>query len=240
MMAKTTNINGSWNRHSVVSSLAECNWKRVATNRKFCIQGSPAASYRLLSAKNITRPQLKFKEKIRNKPGPFVPKIKEKPHSLKPLAILVELNDFGDEEFSHPYEFELERFTPDPKFLAVPEVVSLFPKVKETPLVMVETEEGLKSLLKDLSQETMISVDLEVFIGKRMCLNAYCWLIIYFQAHSYRSFQGITCLMQISTSKSDYIVDTLELWDQLQPLNEIFCNPKIVKVNACRIGLDET
>ncbi len=117
---------------------------------------------------------MKFKEKIRNKPGPFVPKIKEKPHSLKPLAILVELNDFGDEEFSHPYEFELERFTPDPKFLEVTENVSLFPKVQETPLVMVETEEGLKSLLKDLSQETMISVDLEVFIEKRMRLNVYC------------------------------------------------------------------
>ena len=36
--------------------------------------------------------------------------------------------------------------------------------------------------------------------------------------------------MQISTIKTDYIVDTLELWDNLQPLNEIFCNPKIVKV----------
>ena len=36
--------------------------------------------------------------------------------------------------------------------------------------------------------------------------------------------------MQISTIKTDYIIDTLELWDHLQPLNEIFCNPKIVKV----------
>lgn len=50
------------------------------------------------------------------------------------------------------------------------------------------------------------------------------------QAHSYRTFQGITCLMQISTDETDYIVDTLELWDKLQPLNEVFCNPKIVKV----------
>lgn len=189
MMAKTSNINGSWNRHSMSSS---------------------ATSYKLLSAKNILRPQLKFKEKIRNSPGPFVPKIKEKPHSLKPLAILLELNDLGDEEFSHPYEFELERFTPDSKFLAVADEVAPFAKVQDTPLVMVETEEALKSLINDLLMESVIAVDLE--------------------AHSYRSFQGITCLMQISTNKRDYIVDTLELWDHLQPLNEVFCNPKIVKI----------
>ncbi|XP_057373102.1 exosome component 10-like [Daphnia carinata] len=188
MMAKTSNINGSWNRHSVSST----------------------TTYKLLSAKNILRPQLKFKEKIRNSPGPFVPKIKEKPHSLKPLAILLELNDLGDEEFSHPYEFELERFTPHPKFLTVADEVAPFSKVKDTPLVMVETEEALKSLINDLLMESVIAVDLE--------------------AHSYRSFQGITCLMQISTNKCDYIVDTLELWDHLQPLNEVFCNPKIVKI----------
>lgn len=131
---------------------------------RFLLQGSPAAPYRLLSAKNILRPQLKFKEKIKNKPGPFIPKIKEKPHSLKPLAILLELNDFGDEEFSHPYEFELERFTPDPKFLTLSKEVAPFRKVQETPLVMVETEDALKSLLDDLSKESVIAVDLEVFI----------------------------------------------------------------------------
>lgn len=110
------------------------------------------------------RPQLKFKDKIRNKAAPFVPKIKEKPHSLKPLAILVELNDFGDEEFSHPYEFELERFVPDSKFLTVNEEVVPYRELQETSLVMVETEENLKSLIEDLSKESVIAVDLEVFI----------------------------------------------------------------------------
>lgn len=105
---------------------------------------------------------MKFKEKIKNSTGPFIPKIKDKPHSLKPLAILLELNDFGDEEFSHPYEFELERFTPDPKFFTVLDEVPLFPSVQEIPLVMIDTEEGLKSLLKVLLEETVIAVDLEV------------------------------------------------------------------------------
>lgn len=107
---------------------------------------------------------MKFKEKIKNSPGPFIPKIKDKPHSLKPLAILLELNDLGDEEFSHPYEFELERFTPDPKFFTVLDEVPPFPSVQEIPLVMIDTEEGLKSLLKVLLKETVIAVDLEVSI----------------------------------------------------------------------------
>ena len=84
MMAKTSNINGSWNRHSVVSLKLIKSIVQSALDIDPCVQGSPAASFKLLSAKNILRPQLKFKEKIRNKPGPFVPKIKEKPHSLKP------------------------------------------------------------------------------------------------------------------------------------------------------------
>ena len=89
------------------------------------------------------------------------------------MAILVELNDLGDEEFSHPYEFELERFTPDEKFMKIQEKVASFHKVQETPLVMVETEEGLKSLLADLSKETVISVDLEVLSENRIRLIAY-------------------------------------------------------------------
>uniref|UniRef100_S4R5X1 3'-5' exonuclease domain-containing protein n=1 Tax=Petromyzon marinus TaxID=7757 RepID=S4R5X1_PETMA len=48
--------------------------------------------------------------------------------------------------------------------------------------------------------------------------------------HSYRSFLGITCLMQISTRKEDFIIDTLMLRDDLHILNEAFTNPNIVKV----------
>lgn len=114
-----------------------------------------------MSAKNILRPQLKFKEKINNKPGPFVPKLKEKPHSLKPLAILLELNDYGDEEYSHPYEFELERFEPDPKFFQIVKEPN-YRNVDETPLVVVSTADDLKTLLNDLSTHEVIGVDLEV------------------------------------------------------------------------------
>lgn len=37
--------------------------------------------------------------------------------------------------------------------------------------------------------------------------------------------------MQLSTRNADYIVDTLELRDKMQVLNEIFTDPAVVKVN---------
>lgn len=40
----------------------------------------------------------------------------------------------------------------------------------------------------------------------------------------------MTCILQISTRTEDFIVDTLKLRDDLQILNEVFTDPKIVKV----------
>lgn len=51
-----------------------------------------------------------------------------------------------------------------------------------------------------------------------------------FQHHSYRSYQGITCLMQISTFTKDYLVDTLALRSELYRMNEVFTDPNIIKV----------
>lgn len=42
--------------------------------------------YRLLSAHNIKRPQLKFKDKVDNASKPFVPILRTKPNALKSLA----------------------------------------------------------------------------------------------------------------------------------------------------------
>lgn len=53
--------------------------------------------------------------------------------------------------------------------------------------------------------------------------------------HSYRSWSGFLCLMQISTRTEDFVVDTLVLRDELQELNEVFTNPTIVKVSSISI-----
>ena len=61
------------------------------------------------------------------------------------------------------------------------------------------------------------------------CIN--CLFI--FQHYSYRMFQGITGLMQISTSTQDYLIDTLLLHSDLCILNDVFADPNIVKVSIC-------
>lgn len=49
--------------------------------------------------------------------------------------------------------------------------------------------------------------------------------------HDTRSYIGLVSLMQISTREKDWIVDTLKPWRQdLQVLNEVFTDPKIIKV----------
>lgn len=48
--------------------------------------------------------------------------------------------------------------------------------------------------------------------------------------HSYRSFLGFTCLMQISTRDEDFLVDTLKLRSELHILNEIFTDFTLTKV----------
>jgi len=55
------------------------------------LQLTPASSkrspgYRLLTARNITRPQSQFRDKIDNSGRAFIPKIVTKPNALRPLA----------------------------------------------------------------------------------------------------------------------------------------------------------
>lgn len=47
--------------------------------------GSRSEMFRLLHAKNVARPQLKFKEKVDNSNTPFIPKIFIKPNAMKSL-----------------------------------------------------------------------------------------------------------------------------------------------------------
>jgi len=67
-------------------------------------------------------------------------------------------------------------------------------------------------MLESLKKATEIAVDLE--------------------HHDYRSYYGFVCLMQISTREKDWIIDTLELREELIALNEVFTNPSIIKVNS--------
>ncbi|CAK9815186.1 Exosome component 10 [Anthophora quadrimaculata] len=189
---KNQQINGSWNNQ--VHQLPQ-NTESVQ-------------SVRLLAAKNIQRPQLMFKDKIDNSSKPWCPRIKDKPNSLKPLAIYLEEEENG-EVFNHPYEYELDLFVVPVDQLKKSELVK-YKSLEETPLIMIKDPADIKLLLEDLKRYKEIAVDLE--------------------HHSYRSYQGITCLMQISTGDTDYLIDTLSLRSELHELNEIFTKPTILKV----------
>ncbi|XP_010213708.1 PREDICTED: exosome component 10 [Tinamus guttatus] len=193
-------------------------------------------TFRLLHAKNISRPQLKFREKIDNSNTPFVPKLFIKPNALKPLPealtksgrerkerpedldVPAALADFIHQQrtqqteqdmFAHPYQYELEHFSPADGVLRKPEL-QIYRPIKETPCHFISTLDKLVELNEKLMNCKEFAVDLE--------------------HHSYRSFLGLTCLMQISTRTEDFIIDTLELRSAMNILNETFTDPAIVKV----------
>ena len=81
-------------------------------NRKQEPSSSASTPVKLLAAKNVHRPQMKFSRFIDNSDHPFQPRLTEKPHAMKPLSILVEFDGEGKEVFSHPYIYEMERDQP--------------------------------------------------------------------------------------------------------------------------------
>ncbi|KAL4326292.1 hypothetical protein GQ457_11G006270 [Hibiscus cannabinus] len=85
------------------------------------------------------------------------------------------------------------------------------PSIESTPFKLVEEVKDLKELAAKLSSVNEFAVDLE--------------------HNQYRSFLGLTCLMQISTRTEDFIVDTLKLRIHVGPyLREVFKDPTKKKV----------
>ena len=114
--------------------------------------------------------------------------------------------------YPHPYKYELEHFDygaiKDKQLVTVKE--QLYGSLEKVPCVWIDSVEALKELAAYLDTVDSIAIDLE--------------------HHSFRSYFGITCLMQISTRKKDYLVDTLALRTELWRLNTSFTAPHIVKV----------
>lgn len=92
--------------------------------------------------------------------------------------------------------------------VAEPRMIKSF---EDTPFTWVSTVAELNAMLGKLRDALEIAVDLE--------------------HHNYRSYYGFACLMQVSTSEEDWVVDTIALRGELEVLNEVFTNPSIVKVS---------
>ncbi|KAL3534826.1 hypothetical protein ACH5RR_003287 [Cinchona calisaya] len=83
--------------------------------------------------------------------------------------------------------------------------------LESTPFMLVEDVKDLKQLASKLKIADEFAVDLE--------------------HNQYRSFQGLTCLMQISTRSEDFVIDTLKLRIHVGPyLREVFKDPCKKKV----------
>ncbi|KAL4717807.1 hypothetical protein ACJJTC_000956 [Scirpophaga incertulas] len=165
-----------------------------------------------LGAKNIPRPQLTFKDPVDNSDSLWVPKIADKPNNIKPLALSILYNDEGEAVgYEHPYKIELELYRPSLTYFKMSEEPKFPASLDETSFTMVVNEEQVNDLIAHLSTVDELAVDLE--------------------HHSYRTYQGITCLIQITTDTGgDFIVDALAVREHLHKLNVIFTDPKKLKV----------
>lgn len=107
----------------------------------------------------LFRPQLTFKDKIDNSSKPWEPRIKDKPNSLRPLSIYLEVGENG-EVFNHPYECELDKFKPPDDRLVAGEKI-MYKSLDETPLIVIEKADDIKILMDDLRKYKEIAIDLE-------------------------------------------------------------------------------
>ncbi|CAG8443871.1 9019_t:CDS:2 [Acaulospora colombiana] len=149
----------------------------------------------------IGRPQIKFKNKVDNSGAPFVPKLSYKPNGIVPFK--------EGSSHSHPYQYEITNIK-YPSFIFEKNPPINYPSIETTPFTWVDTLEELSAVCQKLEASREFAVDLE--------------------HHDYRSYQGFTCLIQISTRDEDFIIDALELRDSLHTLNNAFTNPNILKV----------
>lgn len=169
---------------------------------------------------NMEKPQDKFLTKVDNfESTPFKPLLKVKPNSIQSLEeslTLVESTDEAPEHYENPYFYEimnseypewiLSNVSESDKFQSIPWDGS--PEAK-----WIDSPEQLDALLIELNKCKVIAIDLE--------------------HHDYRTYHGLTSLMQITTdTKQDYLIDPLspKLRPYLISLNEVFTNPNIIKV----------
>jgi exosome complex exonuclease RRP6 len=110
---------------------------------------------------------------------------------------------------THPFQ-ELVSGFKFPETQLQPSADRPYMPLGECPLRLVDDDDSLNELATTLDSEIEFAVDLE--------------------HHDLHSYQGITCLMQISTRTEDFIIDVLRLRSKMHRLNSSFLNPKILKV----------
>ncbi|XP_041986609.1 exosome component 10 isoform X2 [Aricia agestis] len=183
-----------------------------AWNNKPIISVVQIGSTTLMGAKNIPRPQLNFKDIIDNSDTLWVPKLADKPNNIVPFVLKILYNERGEAVgYDHPYKVELKLYNPPAEFIEPDrEMLPFPPPLEDTNYMYIETEAAMDELVHHLDSVNEIAVDLE--------------------HHSYRSYQGFTCLIQISTCGGDFIIDALAVREHIHKLNHSFTDPRKLKI----------
>jgi exosome complex exonuclease RRP6 len=191
----------------------------------------------------MEKPQKAYKIQIpdNRREVPFVPRVHaKKPHGSTPLDLTLQDGSGWETRFSgtkpasvipsgavlprkhvlHPYQQEIEGFQYTSWQLECP--LSSLPSLplpkgpSPLPFTWIDSSKALDSMARKLRNVKEIAIDLE--------------------AHSYRSFAGLVCLMQISIRDKSgviesFLIDTLALHSDLNAaLADPLANPAIVKI----------
>ena len=187
---------------------------------------------------DMQKPQLLFEDRPKNdEQTPFKPLLRSKPHAMVSLEDSLGEIDSDDGSmqydsqfylflrdvpphlkdlinihlsYKHPYEVEIKAARYPPSTFVKSDPIQ-FLSFEDTKATLVDTPEAVATMLAELKQAQEIAVDLE--------------------HHDEHSYIGLVSLMQISTRKKDWVVDTLKPWRRdLQVLNEVFTDPNTLKV----------
>ncbi|KAJ0184090.1 hypothetical protein K1T71_000513 [Dendrolimus kikuchii] len=184
----------------------------------------------LIGAKNITRPQLMFKDTIDNSESLWVPKIADKPNNIKPLTLNILYNNEGEAVgYEHPYKLELDLYQPPSQFIDPDSEPPIFPpKLEDTKLTYIDTEAQLDDLVEHLLTVAEIAVDVE--------------------HHAYRSYQGILFCdhlhhINMSYTRPDFGVYLVGLFDThraARMLNLSKLSLKYLLTRYCNVNTDKS
>lgn len=186
----------------------------------------------------IPKSQLLFANSIDNtRETPFRPRLTAKPFLLSPLDLMEIPQDasvigtmpFGPfTHYANPYEREIVEFKCNSTWFDKLDAWLVVGRPSSTCPAQL-AEDGSSNGDDDDFEFVSTSAQMDAMIEDLSAPDVR-ELAIDLEHHAFRSFQGFTCLMQLSTRSQDYIIDTLALRMEMHKLLHIFANPNIVKV----------
>ena len=195
--------------------------------------GSNNYRNRMPVAKNLLKPQLAFEDgPIDNsRDTAFVPRVGMRYHGSASSSS----SSGGVAASAHPYHKEITNMGYQPWQLQRADPPAAFARLDDVECMLVNTPAGLAHMMDYLEGSTAdvrngCDVSYRLPFDPVRDRQPVKEVAIDLEAHSLRSFQGFTCLLQLSSRGRDFLVDTLALRSHMGLLNRITTDPAVVKV----------